>query len=238
MAVVATPGLVANARMYSVALGAAKAWRRLFALIAARSGVALAYLEHAFPVRLDELWSRPDLRCALMCGWPYALEAEDAAVQRPIIAAPVPDADWAEGRPQYHANVLVAAGAPARCLADTFGGRFAYNATASHSGYNLPRAALAVHAAGQPLFSGVAGPLTTPRRCVAPSASSSIPPLVGSPGLDAAACRRLCDGLTGLRVDAPGRAALADVCLSGFAIVEHSAYPIILEPERSAIQHG
>ena len=155
----------ASARMYAVAPGAAAAWRHLFALVARRSGLTLDYIEHAHPAPLDALWSRPDLGCAFMCGWPYAREAESALAQRPVLAAPVPDATWAGAQAIYHSAFLVPAGSPALALDDTFGGRFAFNATSSHSGYNLPRATLAAHGR-TPLFATVVGPLTTPRRCI------------------------------------------------------------------------
>ena len=63
---------VANARMYSVNPGAASAWKELFAWLARKSGVDLRVIDHAFPSPLAELWSRPDLGCAFMCGLPYA----------------------------------------------------------------------------------------------------------------------------------------------------------------------
>lgn len=151
--------------MYAVAPGAAAAWRHLFALVAQRSGVTLDYVEHAHPAPLDALWSRPDLGCAFMCGWPYAREAQEAVVQRPVLAAPVPDAVWAGEQAIYHSAFLVPTGSTAVALADTFGGRFAFNATSSHSGYNLPRVTLATYGR-TPLFATTVGPLTTPRRCI------------------------------------------------------------------------
>ncbi|MBL8670191.1 MAG: ABC transporter permease, partial [Alphaproteobacteria bacterium] len=60
--------LIANARMYSVAPGAAAAWKRLFAWLKERSGIDLQVIDHAFPAPLDALWARPDLACTFMCG--------------------------------------------------------------------------------------------------------------------------------------------------------------------------
>lgn len=65
------PALIANARMYSVAPGATAAWKRLFALVAERSGVPLKVIDHAFPQKLSELWQREDLALTFMCGWPF-----------------------------------------------------------------------------------------------------------------------------------------------------------------------
>src|SRR5581483_7411422 len=77
---------IANARMYSVAPGAAAAWRRLFEWVASESGVPLEIIDHAFPAKLEELWERPDLAATFMCGLPFAKDP------RPLvpIAAPLP----------------------------------------------------------------------------------------------------------------------------------------------------
>lgn len=256
--------MIASARMYAVAPGAAEAWRRMFDAVAARSGVALDYIEHAFPAPLAALWSRPDLGAAFMCGWPYALG--DPA--RPIVAAPVPDADWAEGRPVYHSVFLVRADAPARTVADTFGGRFAFNAVSSHSGYDLPRAALAPHAGRAPLFSELVGPLTTVRRTVEAvadghadvTAVDSFALLLlrrHDPALAAAVREvgRSASSPIPPVVGAPGmdaddvlrlRAAfvglhgslLHDVCVSRFVPVTPESYHATLEPERMAVAAG
>ena len=70
---------VANARMYSVNPGAASAWNELFEWLARASGVDLRVIDHKFPAPLAELWSRPDLGCAFMCGFPYKLAQTSAA---------------------------------------------------------------------------------------------------------------------------------------------------------------
>ena len=231
------------------------------------------WVEHAYPAPLEALWSRPDLGCAFMCGWPYAREAAEGGMERPIITAPVPDVDWANGGPTYHASFLVRTSDAAGTLPEAFGGRFAYNAASSHSGYNLPRVTLAAHAAGQQLFAEVIGPFTTPRRCieavvegqadvtavdsyallllqqhepalagalrvVARSMSSLIPPLVGSPGMDADSICRLRGAFTGLHDGAAGQAALLDLSLRGFVCVELGVYAATLDPEWLAVQAG
>jgi ABC-type phosphate/phosphonate transport system substrate-binding protein len=155
--------LIGNARLYSsIAPTAALAWRRLLGVVAAQSGVALDIIDHAYPAALDELWVRPDLGCAFMCGWPFAREG---AVKR-VIAAPVPAAGWCAGRAVYRSEFVAAADAPFQTLADTFGERFAYNARDSHSGYNMPRAHLARWASRQPLFRAVIGPTGSHRRSI------------------------------------------------------------------------
>ena len=160
----------ASARMYAVAPGASEAWRALLTEVGRRSGVALEVVEHAFPASLADLWRRPDLGCAFMCGWPLAREAQARAeageAPRPVLAAPVPDAPWSAGRAIYRSDFVVAAKSSFSTLPDTFGKRFALNALHSHSGANMPRAHLARWAASTPLFSEMVGPLTTPRRCI------------------------------------------------------------------------
>jgi len=77
---------IANARMYSVGPGAAAAWKELFEWVARESAVDLSVIDHVFPAPLADLWSRPDLGCAFMCGFPYKLSQHSP---RPV-AAPVP----------------------------------------------------------------------------------------------------------------------------------------------------
>ena len=43
--------------------------------LARECGVDLDVIDHAFPLPLAELWSRHDLACAFMCGFPYVLAA-------------------------------------------------------------------------------------------------------------------------------------------------------------------
>jgi ABC-type phosphate/phosphonate transport system substrate-binding protein len=152
---------VANARMYSVAPAAAAAWRILLADAIARAGVDMQVIDHPPPAGLPELWSRPDLGAVFMCGWPFVGEG----AVRPIVAAPIPDADWSEGRPIYRAEFVVAARSPFHAIEDVLGRRFAYNARHSHSGWNLPRAHLA--SIGAPPFASLAGPFVTHQRAIA-----------------------------------------------------------------------
>lgn len=154
--------LIANARMYSVAPGAIAAWKRLFAWLAETSGVPLTVIDHAFPAKLNDLWGRPDLACTFMCGWPWLRQG---ATQR-VVAAPVPGASYAGGRPVYCSHFVVRADSPFNRLEGTFGHRFAFTIDDSHSGYNAPRHHLLRYRRGAetPLFGEIVGPLTTPRR--------------------------------------------------------------------------
>ena len=55
------------------------------------------------------------------------------------LAAPIPRAPWAGGRPLYRTDLIVRADAPYRTLEDTFGGRAGWTVEHSHSGFNAFR---------------------------------------------------------------------------------------------------
>jgi ABC-type phosphate/phosphonate transport system substrate-binding protein len=155
---------LANARMYSVNPGAAAAWKELFQWLAGASGVDLRVIDHAFPAPLAELWSRPDLGCAFMCGFPYKLMRHPP---RPV-AAPVPLGAPVPGKPVYATRLVVKAESRFRSLQDTFGGRLGYTVEDSHSGYNALRHHLSPYRqqSGGNLYGESIGPLTTPRRVI------------------------------------------------------------------------
>lgn len=155
---------VANARMYSVAPAAALAWQELFAWLAHESGVDLRVIDHKFPAPLAELWSRPDLGCAFMCGFPYMLAKHPP---RPV-AAPIPLGAPVKGKPVYATRLVVRADSAFRSLEDTFGGRLGYTVEDSHSGYNALRHHLLPYRLqrGANLYRASIGPLTTPRRVI------------------------------------------------------------------------
>jgi ABC-type phosphate/phosphonate transport system substrate-binding protein len=150
--------------MYSVNPGAASAWRELFEWLARESHVDLRVIDHKFPAPLAELWSRPDLGCAFMCGFPYKLAKHPP---RPL-AAPVPLASPAPGKPLYATRLVVRADKAFRSLQDTFGGRLGYTVEDSHSGYNALRHHLLPYRQqrGANLYRESVGPLTTPRRVI------------------------------------------------------------------------
>ena len=154
--------LVANARMYAATPAAAGAWARVFHWLAERSGIDLAVIDHAFPAPLAELWARPDLGAAFMCGFPFVRSKD-----RPKpLAAPVPAGGRYGGKPVYVTDLVVRADAPYRTLEDTFGGRLGYTVEDSHSGYNaLRHHLLPYRSATRPrLYETSIGPLYTPRR--------------------------------------------------------------------------
>jgi ABC-type phosphate/phosphonate transport system substrate-binding protein len=155
---------VANARMYSVNPQAAAAWKGMFAWLAHESGVDLDILDHAFPLPLSDLWSRGDLGCAFMCGFPFALALNPP---RPV-AAPVPANAPIPGQPVYATRLLVRADSSFSSLEETFGLRVGYTVEDSHSGYNALRHHLLPYyrARGAKLYRDSVGPLTTPRRVI------------------------------------------------------------------------
>jgi len=149
--------LAASARMYAVAPDAAAAWARFFTWLAAASGVPLTLVEHAYPAPLADLWARPDLGATFMCGWPLSGEAPG----RPILAAPVPAADWAAGRPIYRTDFVTRADAPFVSLEDALSGRLGFTAETSWSGGIAPSRHLTSRGLA---FRQRIGSLVTPRR--------------------------------------------------------------------------
>lgn len=136
--------LVANARMYAVTPEAEQRWRTLLARIFADAdlaGVELDYLPWPAPQPLEALWSREDLGCAFMCGYPVALGLAPVRV----LAAPVPSLDFAAGRAVYRSDLIVARRSPARRLEDTFGGVAGWTVAHSQSGFNAFRHHLLGH---------------------------------------------------------------------------------------------
>ena len=154
----------ANARMYSVNPPAAAAWKELFGWLARESGVALQPIDHAFPLPLSELWSRPDLACGFMCGFPYAL----AARKPQPVAAPIPVGAPIPGKPVYATRLLVREDSKFNSLEDTFGGRVGYTVDDSQSGYNALRHHLLPYyeKRGAKLYRESVGPLFTPRKVI------------------------------------------------------------------------
>jgi ABC-type phosphate/phosphonate transport system substrate-binding protein len=153
---------IANARMYAVMPEAEAAWRELLSHVCDDAGVALRYEAYPPPQPLEALWTRPDLGCVQMCGFPIAARLADVVP----IAAPIPRTDWAVGRAVYRSDMIVRKNAPFATLADTFGGRLGWTVAHSHSGFNAPRYhLLRYRTPGRPtLYGGVRGNLITARR--------------------------------------------------------------------------
>jgi ABC-type phosphate/phosphonate transport system substrate-binding protein len=162
---VSRPGdipLVANARMYAVNPAVRTAWAALFGGVARRSGVTLTVIDHAAPAPLEELWSRPDLGLAFICGYPFA---GGSFPVRPV-AAPIPASPLAAGQPFYASHLMVHAESRIATLAESFGGRLGWTVAHSQSGFNALRSHLLPHWQGKPLYAQSVGPLVTPRRVI------------------------------------------------------------------------
>jgi len=156
--------MIASARMYSWSPSLAAAWHRLLDWVASRAGVSMTVMDQADPTSLDELWQRPDLGCAFMCGYPWALRRDKPR----LLAAPVASPARYGGRPVYVTDFIVKADGPCRTLADTFGGRIAFSTEHSHSGYNAPRYHLLRYRSPERpvLYREVLGPFVRQRPCL------------------------------------------------------------------------
>jgi ABC-type phosphate/phosphonate transport system substrate-binding protein len=155
--------LVTSFRMYAAVPGAAQAWRGLFERVFADAGVAVGFIDHRWPEPIADLWSKPDLCCAFMCGWPFA---RSGAMQP--IAAPVPSPPRYAGLPRYCSEYLAREASGWTSLEEAFGHRFGWMAEDSQSGFNAPRAHLATFVTPQRprLFSESVGPLGSPLKAL------------------------------------------------------------------------
>lgn len=151
-----------NARMYAVTSEVEALWRTLLSNVANDAGVALDYVPYPAPQPLEDLWARPDLGLVFMCGYPIASKLAPVVP----LAAPVPRAAWAAGRPYYRSDLIVRRDSPYRTLEDTFGGRAGWTVAHSHSGFNAFRHhLLRYRTATRPnLYGEMIGPLVTARR--------------------------------------------------------------------------
>ena len=155
--------MITSLRMYNVGPRAAQAWRALFERVFADTRLDVRVIEHGWPQPIASLWEEPELCCAFMCGWPFALSGRMQA-----IAAPVPLPPRYHGLPRYCSEFLVREASGWRRLEDTFGHRFGWMATDSQSGFNAPRAHLArfVRPERPVLFGEVRGPLGSPMKAL------------------------------------------------------------------------
>jgi ABC-type phosphate/phosphonate transport system substrate-binding protein len=126
---------IMNARMYAVTPAVEAEWRSLLEHITGAAGVTLRYMSYPAPQPLEALWARPDLGCVLMCGFPIALGLAPVVP----IAAPIPRAAWAAGKPVYRTDLIVRKDSPFRTIEDTFGGSAGWTVPHSHSGFNAFR---------------------------------------------------------------------------------------------------
>lgn len=156
--------MIACARMYAINATVAAAWGELLEWVVARAGVSCEVIDYPAPLPVSALWSRPDLGCAFMCGYPLT-RADSHPV---VLAAPIPSPARYHGKPKYWSDLIVRADASFTRIEDTFGTRFAFTTDESQSGYQGPRSLLAPYAKARSgaLFSATVGPLFTPRGIV------------------------------------------------------------------------
>jgi len=83
------------------------------------------------------------------------------------IAAPIPAAALAGGRPFYATHLVTRAESPIATLAGSFGQRLGWTVEHSQSGFNALRSHLLPHWKAGPLYRQSIGPLLTPRRVIA-----------------------------------------------------------------------
>lgn len=157
--------MIANARMYSVNTATEAAWRALLAWVMERAGVDCEVIDYPAPQPLPDLWARDDLGCAFMCGYPLSQMNPKPVV----LAAAVPSPAHYGGQPVYWTDLVVRDDSSIVQPADALGRRMAFTTPESQSGYQAPRRFFAHHAsgAGKGLFSGLVGPLVTPRKVIA-----------------------------------------------------------------------
>jgi phosphonate transport system substrate-binding protein len=86
----------------------------------------------------DALFAEGALDGAFCCGLPYVWQSRAVVPRVRLLAAPVMPGERYAGRPVYFSDIIVHADSPFRRLEDLRGARFAYNQTASFSGYVHP----------------------------------------------------------------------------------------------------
>ena len=155
--------MITSFRMYNAVPRAAQAWRALFARVFADVGLDIEVIDHGWPQPIAELWQRPGLCCAFMCGWPFIRSGRMQA-----IAAPVPAPPRYGNQPRYCSEFLVRGASGWESLEETFGHRFGWMAADSQSGFNAPRAHLAqfTRADRPALYEEVRGPLGAPMKAL------------------------------------------------------------------------
>ena len=157
--------MIANARMYSIDPQSTHAWKALLEWVIARASLSYDVIDYSAPLRLSELWARDDLGAVFMCGLPYSMLEQQAAIAVGIVAAPVPSPARYAGLPRYMTDVVVRADSACTSIEDTFGGAVGYTVPDSQSGYFALRHFLAPWQAerGEPLYREVVGDLINAR---------------------------------------------------------------------------
>ena len=156
--------MFANSRMYSINPVVSALWRELLAWVVTRAGEPIEVIEYPAPQPLTTLWQRPDMACALMCGYPWVTWR---GAGRPFpLAAPLPSISRYGGRAVYCTDLVARADSRLQRVDDLLGKRLAWTVPDSQSGYQALRALFAPRAKGRKLFAATIGPLITPRRVI------------------------------------------------------------------------
>jgi ABC-type phosphate/phosphonate transport system substrate-binding protein len=164
--------MIINARMYSATPAAREAWKAILGWANERAGLSWQLYDYDAPAPLADLWARPDLGCAMMCGLPYSKRQP-----RPtLVAAPVPSPQRYAGTPVYFTDIAVRAEAPFARIEDTFGGVVGYTLRDSMSGYVALRNFLLPYRSeyGRPLYRESVGGLVHARNVIEALASGRI----------------------------------------------------------------
>jgi ABC-type phosphate/phosphonate transport system substrate-binding protein len=148
------------------------AWNNLFGSVFLELGLDVEIIDHPWPRPIESLWTRPDLLCGFMCGWPFI----NSPVPIKPLAVPVLAPSRYQGNSRYCSEFLARRDSGWTTLSESFGHRFGYMTENSQSGFHAPRSALAPFARqrGGTLFSAVIGPLDTPARSLAALRDSEV----------------------------------------------------------------
>ncbi len=154
---------ITSTRMYDVAPAAKAAWHALLQAAHRAAGLEVEFIEHGWPTPIGELWTRPGLCGAFMCGWPFACALADGR-HYTAVASVVPDFPGYEGQARYRSEFLVRADSTWTTLEDARGSRYGWMVRDSQSGWNAPRATLSAlgSAPARAFFSEVSGPYGNP----------------------------------------------------------------------------
>lgn len=119
------------------------------------AGLAVRFDDGGDWMTRRDAFLRGEVDLALLCGLPYALEADRPHPRVALLAAPVMAAARYADAPVYFSDVVVRHDAPYRDVADLAGATWAYNEPSSHSGYCLTRYELARSGLPAPHFGRV-----------------------------------------------------------------------------------
>src|SRR5712692_8998297 len=209
--------MIASARMYSWSPSLAAAWHRLLGWVAAKAAVPMTVMDASDPTSLDELWARPDTFGGRIA---YSTEHSHSGYNAPrfhLLRYRTPE------RATFYREVIGPFVRQRPCLDAVVEGRAE---VAAIDGYGLDL--LARHA-----------PDVAARvRVVETTLPAPSPPLVASPGVDAATCERLTAALVHVHEAPEIRTTLEDLLLSRFVRVAPEDFQVFLGRQQAAEAAG